>query len=224
MSNFSSYLVLPKKEEKLLIDVIFQVCIDVTKAEGGKLQVLKAIDDTFTTMQPSIIFAKLTEDIQKIASMLQTSQRNFSILHREMIQAERDRVIHDFQTDRSKVLITNLELTRLDIPAIAMVINYDLPLMITGSQMTGDAGAYLNRIGRCVRLNHHRGIAINLLEHPNDSMYMESIERYFVPSGRMTTDCHPNDIGGLMSKMESFFSSTSSDAEEEVVISVFDTS
>ncbi len=82
-------------------------------------------------------------------------------------------------------------------PAVAVVVNYDLPVQRLGSnKQVADEATYLHRIGRCGRFGR-RGTAINFLEKPDDFAVMEAIERHYSPEKRMTTDWDPTDIEGL---------------------------
>jgi superfamily II DNA/RNA helicase len=50
----------------------------------------------------------------------------------------------------SKLLITTNALARgVDVPAVAVVVNFNLPVKRTGSKTVADAETYLHRIGRC---------------------------------------------------------------------------
>lgn len=61
-----------------------------------------------------------------------------------------------------KVLITTNVLARgVDVPAVSLVVNYDMPTMGRGS--SPDPDTYLHRIGRTGRFGR-RGVAINLIE------------------------------------------------------------
>lgn len=48
------------------------------------------------------------------------------------------------------MLITTNALARgVDVPAVAVVVNYDLPIKRLGQRTVADAETYLHRIGRC---------------------------------------------------------------------------
>lgn len=95
------------------------------------------------------------------------------------------------------MLITTNALARgVDVPAVAVVVNYDLPVLHQGQRLVADEATYLHRIGRCGRFGR-RGTAINFLEKPIDFQILEDIERHYSPDRRMTTDWNPTDIEGL---------------------------
>ena len=97
-----------------------------------------------------------------------------------------------------QVLITTNALARgVDIPAVAVVVNFDLPTKRGKSgKMVADEETYLHRIGRCGRFGR-RGTAINFLEKKEDFEILDYIEKFYSPSGRMTTEWDATDIQGL---------------------------
>lgn len=194
-----AYLVTPRSTEELVLDVIFQVRMDVNRCAGGKLQVLKDVYD-FMTLQQSIVFVEMRRDADSVAGMMRAAGFEISVLHGELSPEDRDRVMDDFRAGRTKVLVTTNALARgVDVPAVAVVVNYDLPVVRTGGRGTpvaADEATYLHRIGRCGRFGR-RGTAINFLSTPEDFRILEEIERHYSPARRMTTDWDPNDIEGL---------------------------
>jgi ATP-dependent RNA helicase DDX19/DBP5 len=191
-----AYLVTPRSTEELVLDVIFQVRMDVNKCAGGKLQVLKDIYD-FLTLQQSIVFVEMKVEADKVAQMMTAAGFEVSTLHGELQPDQRDRVMNDFRSGRTKVLITTNVLARgVDVPAVAVVVNYDLPTRRMGNKLIADEATYLHRIGRCGRFGR-RGTAISFLEKPQDFAILDAIEQYFSPGKRMTTEWDPNNIEGL---------------------------
>ncbi len=192
-----AYLIKPATEEELVLDVIFQVRMDVTKCRGGKLQVLQDIYD-FLTIQQSIVFVERKADVNAIAAMMTNAGFEVSAIHGDLTPSERDTVMKAFREERTKVLITTNILARgIDIPSVAVVVNYDLPLrMVSKGVFEGDEATYLHRIGRCGRFGR-RGTAITFLESPQDHFFLEQIERHYNPKQRMTTEWDPNEIEEL---------------------------
>ncbi len=191
-----AYLVTPRSTEELVLDVIFQVRMDVTKCAGGKLQVLKDIYD-FLTLQQSIVFVERRTEADSVANMMRSAGFEVSTLHGDLQPQERDRVMDDFRAGRTKVLITTNALARgVDVPAVAVVVNYDLPVTRTGSKLVADQATYLHRIGRCGRFGR-KGTAISFLEKPEDFKILEDIENYYCRGKRMTHEWDATDIEGL---------------------------
>jgi ATP-dependent RNA helicase DDX19/DBP5 len=74
-----------------------------------------------------------------------------SVLHGAYEGTERDQLLDDFRSGRSKVLITTNVLARgIDVSTVSMVINYDIPMKGAGDT-THDTETYLHRIGRTGR-------------------------------------------------------------------------
>jgi ATP-dependent RNA helicase DDX6/DHH1 len=84
-----------------------------------------------------------------------------------MLQANRNRVFHDFRNGVCRNLVCSDLLTRgIDIQAVNVVINFDFPK---------NAETYLHRIGRSGRFGH-LGLAINLINW-DDRFNLYNIER-----------------------------------------------
>jgi len=199
--NPRAYLVTPRSKEELVLDVILQIRMDVNKAPGGKLQVLKDIYD-FMTVQQSIVFVEKKEEAENIARMMRTGGFEVSTLHGDLLPQERDRVMDEFRGGRTKVLITTNALARgVDVPAVAVVVNYDLPVTKEGHRFVGDPSTYLHRSGRCGRFGR-RGTVITFLQQPQDFQILENIERYFVPDRRISKEWDATDISGLTEVIE----------------------
>jgi ATP-dependent RNA helicase DDX19/DBP5 len=198
-----AYLVTPRSTEELVLDVIFQVRMDVNKCPGGKLQVLKDIYD-FMTLQQSIVFVEMRSGADQVARMMQQAGFEVSTLHGDLQGSERDRVMDDFRAGRTKVLITTNALARgVDVPAVAVVVNYDLPVTrLNAKTFVADEATYLHRIGRCGRFGR-RGTAINFLETPQDFKVMMDIEKHYSPEKPMTTEWDATDIEGLSDAIKS---------------------
>jgi len=96
------------------------------------------------------------------------TQRDFtvSIMHADMDQQECDRIMREFRSGSSQVLIsTTLIAHGIYMQQVPLVINYDLPQ---------NKENYLYRLGRCGRV----GVAINLVTN-QDVRLMKDIERRY---------------------------------------------
>jgi superfamily II DNA/RNA helicase len=90
-------------------------------------------------------------------------------LHRKYTCLDPDKVIAEFRDGVTKVLIATDVLARgIDVPAVTLVINYELPSSIEN---------YLHRIGRSGRFGR-KGVAINLVS-PRDKPVMKEIEEFY---------------------------------------------
>ena len=86
-----------------------------------------------------------------------------------MEQASRDKIMSEFRTGSSRVLITTDLLARgIDVQQVSLVINYDLPK---------DKENYIHRIGRGGRFGR-KGVAINFVTG-NDIAMLREIETFY---------------------------------------------
>lgn len=85
-----------------------------------------------------------------------------SVLHGAYEGSERDALLEEFRSGRSKVLITTNVLARgIDVSTVSMVINYDIPMKGAGDRMH-DTETYLHRIGRTGRFGRV-GVSITFI-------------------------------------------------------------
>jgi ATP-dependent RNA helicase DDX19/DBP5 len=186
----------PPSVEDLMLDVIFQVRMDVRKHRGGKLGILKDIYD-FMTIEQSIVFVERRDTANQVAESLKRDGLEVSVLHSELEREMRDHVMEDFRRGDSKVLITTNVLARgVDVPSVAVVVNYDIPIERVEGVTVADTANYLHRIGRCGRFGR-LGTAINFISSESDERLMIQIEKFYRPKQRITTEWDPNDIEGL---------------------------
>jgi translation initiation factor 4A len=90
-------------------------------------------------------------------------------MHADLDQKERDRIMREFRSGSSRVLISTDLLARgIDVQQVSLVINYDLPANIEN---------YLHRIGRSGRFGR-KGVAINFITN-SDVRNMRDIEAYY---------------------------------------------
>jgi len=113
-------------------------------------------------------------------------EANFTIssMHGEMAQKDREKVMLEFRSGATRVLITTDIWGRgLDVQQVSLVINYDLPI---------NKEFYIHRIGRSGRFGR-KGVAINLVTD-DDMKILRDIETYY----RTIIDEMPANIGDLM--------------------------
>ena len=85
-----------------------------------------------------------------------------SALHGAFEGSDRDRLLDEFRTGKSKVLITTNVLARgIDVSSVSMVINYDIPMKGRGDSEP-DPETYLHRIGRTGRFGRI-GVSISFV-------------------------------------------------------------
>ena len=94
-------------------------------------------------LQQVIVFTATREDTSRIAQNCQQQGFASVALSGELLQAQRNAVMQSFSRQQQQVLVTTDVASRgLDIPSVALVINFDLPKT---------ADEYIHRIGRTGR-------------------------------------------------------------------------
>lgn len=164
------------KRETLSLDRIQQYYID-TGSKPERYNILVEIYELLTLGQ-SIIFVRTRAEAANLTQRLRNEGHAVSVLYGgEMTPDERDRVIDEFKSGTTRVLITTNVLSRgVDVLAVSAVINYDLPTDRTGT--IADPETYLHRIGRTGRFGR-KGIAINFVYDQDSKNILNKIEKYY---------------------------------------------
>lgn len=90
-----------------------------------------------------IVFVNRTYTAELITRMLSKLDINVTLLNSDLRQADRTLSYHRFRSGAVRVLVaTDVALRGLDIPQVAMVVNYDLP---------ADPDDFIHRVGRTAR-------------------------------------------------------------------------
>lgn len=119
----------------------------------------------------TIIFVKTKYGTEKLADKLSRLGIKSDVIHGDLRQNRRDRVIRNYRDKKFQVLVaTDLAARGLDVPHIELVINYDMP------QCPED---YLHRIGRTARAGAS-GKAVSLVT-PSDNGKWRAISRFMNP-------------------------------------------
>jgi len=104
----------------------------------------------------AIVFCRTRREASRLSDQLYRKGYRVQALHAGFTQAQRDRAINDFRSDRLSLLIaTDVAARGLDIEGITHIINYDVPM---------DAPVYFHRIGRTARKGED-GTAITLVSY-----------------------------------------------------------
>ena len=123
-----------------------------------------------------IVFVHTREAVDTLAAMLTANGHSVSSLHGRMEEKNRDKVLLDFHAGTSRILITTNVLSRgIDVPAVTLVIQYDMPVMKGG---VADPETYLHRVGRTGRFGR-KGVALNLIHDDKEMKVLKQIEVYF---------------------------------------------
>ncbi|CAI1815021.1 hypothetical protein SEUBUCD646_0B01560 [Saccharomyces eubayanus] len=156
------------KRDEISLEGIKQYVVNVDK-EDWKFDTLCDIYDSLTITQ-CVIFCNTKKKVDWLSQRL--TQSNFAVvsMHGDMKQEERDKVMNDFRTGHSRVLIsTDVWARGIDVQQVSLVINYDLPEIIEN---------YIHRIGRSGRFGR-KGVAINFITKA-DSAKLREIEQFYV--------------------------------------------
>jgi len=114
-----------------------------------------------------LVFIRKKELADEVAKELNLSGLKTSVIHGDRSSGERSRALEGFREGKVRVLVaTDIAARGLDIPALEVVINYDIP------HVTGD---YIHRIGRTGRAGA-KGLAITLIS-PSETAALKDVER-----------------------------------------------
>ncbi len=120
------------------------------------------------TFEKALVFTNTREGAVALGNHLMGAGQRVAVLHGELDQRERNRVMGLLHSGRVGILIaTDLAARGLDVPGVQRVINFDIP-------RSGDD--YLHRSGRTGRAGEP-GVALSLVSK-SDWNHMESITRY----------------------------------------------
>ena len=112
------------------------------------------------------------------------NQFTVSAIHGDMDQEARDKVMDEFRSGTSRVLIaTDLWGRGIDVQQVSLVICYDLP---TNREL------YIHRIGRSGRFGR-KGVAINFVRNEDKSL-LRDIEQFYSTQ----IDEMPANVGDLL--------------------------
>ncbi len=101
-----------------------------------------------------------------------------SALHGAFEGQNRDALLDDFRTGKSKVLITTNVLARgIDVSSVSMVVNYDIPMKGMGD-VQPDAETYIHRIGRTGRFGRV-GVSITFVHDRASYSALAQIANHF---------------------------------------------
>jgi ATP-dependent RNA helicase RhlE len=141
-----------------------QIIYPVTKEK--KTELLSYIIGS-RNYQQVLVFARKKEVADEVNKELNLSGLKSAVIHGGKSSGERARALAGFKEGKFRVLVaTDIAARGLDIPALRVVMNYDIP------HVTGD---YIHRIGRTGRAGA-QGLAITLLS-PTEMVALKDVER-----------------------------------------------
>ncbi|MBP6345984.1 ATP-dependent RNA helicase DbpA [Neisseriaceae bacterium CLB008] len=130
--------------------------IEQYMVELEKNQRLELVAQLLSKHQPEscVVFCNTKSDCQKVEAHLNQRNMDALALHGDLEQRDRDQVLLRFANHSCRVLVaTDVAARGLDIPNLAMVINYEL---------AHDPEIYVHRIGRTGRAGE-KGLAVSFV-------------------------------------------------------------
>lgn len=150
------------------------------------------------TVGQCIIFVHTRDSVDRLARMLEENGHTVSSLHGRMEEKNRDKVLNDFREGTTRFLITTNVLARgVDVPAVTLVIQFDVPVNKGGSC---DPETYLHRVGRTGRFGRP-GCALSLIGDAKEMAVLKQIEVYFSREGLLQEipgDTDPEEFEKLL--------------------------
>lgn len=117
--------------------------------------------------QRVLVFVRKKEVADEVTKELNLSGLKSSVIHGSKSSGERSRALEGFKEGKIRILVaTDIAARGLDIPNLAVVMNYDIP------HVTGD---YIHRIGRTGRAGA-KGLAITLIS-PTEMAALKDVEK-----------------------------------------------
>merc|ERR1712050_505998 len=128
------------------------------------------------TIGQAMIFCQTRKTASWLVEKMTKDGHAVALLSGELTVEERIQVLDRFRDGLEKILITTNVMSRgIDIEQVTIVVNFDLPVDVTGK---ADCETYLHRIGRTGRFGKHV-LAINLVDGPKSMMVLKDIESHF---------------------------------------------
>lgn len=155
------------KRDEVTLDAIRQFYVSVDK-EQWKFDTLCDLYDSMTITQ-AVIFCNNRKKVDWLTQKMRAANFPIAAIHGEMQQKDRDSIMEDFRSGKSRQLIaTDLVGRGLDVNSVSLVINYDVP---TSKEF------YIHRIGRSGRFGR-KGVAINFVTS-DDAALLRGIEKHY---------------------------------------------
>ena len=124
------------------VETVRQMYCEVAQQDklSAMMELLDAIDDG----EQTLVFRRRQMDVEWLVRALKRKGVAVEAIHGGLPQGERNAVMQAFRDGKLKLLVsTNLTSRGIDVPAVAHVINYDIPEQVE---------EYVHRIGRTARM------------------------------------------------------------------------
>jgi len=186
------------KKENLTLSTVKQTYIDV----GDEHKKTRQLCDLYGALNvgQSIIFVNTRKMAFDLAKSMKEEGHAVTLIcgtqnsgPEQIDIAYRDRIMNQFRTGVTKVLVATDVLARgIDVPAVTLVVNYEMPTSWTHGRGEPDYENYMHRIGRTGRFGL-RGVAVNLISS-HERQLMESVKNYY--------QCSITELSGDAEEME----------------------
>jgi len=154
-------------KEEITLEGISQYFVNV-EYEDWKLNTLIDLYEQLTISQ-ALIYCNTRKMVEWLSEELNKRDFSVSCFHAELSQDERDVLMKEFRSGKSRVMVTTDILSRgIDIQQVSMVFNYELP---------SKRESYIHRIGRSGRFGR-KGVAINFITNETIG-HMQYIQRFY---------------------------------------------
>jgi translation initiation factor 4A len=155
------------KQEELTLQGINQFYINCER-EQWKYETLCDLYNDINITQ-AVIFCNARRKVDWLTDKMTRDNFTVSATHGSLDPADRRKIMEEFRTGSSRVLITTDLLARgIDVQQVSVVINYDLPR---------NKENYLHRIGRSGRFGR-KGLAINFVTE-DDIRELRELEKFY---------------------------------------------
>jgi len=155
------------KQEELTLQGINQFYVNCEK-EQWKYETLCDLYNDINITQ-AVIFCNARRKVDWLTDRMSRDNFTVSATHGSVNPEDRRKIMEEFRTGSSRVLITTDLLARgIDVQQVSVVINYDLPR---------NKENYLHRIGRSGRFGR-KGLAINFVTQ-EDMRELRELERFY---------------------------------------------
>ena len=176
-------------EESEPVETVRQMYCEV--AQRDKLKALIKVINTIEHWEQTLVFRRTKEDVDWLVRLLKRQGIPAEAIHGGLRQGERNAVMQAFRDGKLKLLVsTNLTSRGIDVPAVAHVINYDIPEQVE---------EYVHRVGRTARMGRE-GTAMTFVSEW-DFEYFDAIRDHVggenLEEVRLAMDAQPAQGGGV---------------------------
>lgn len=169
----SNPVIIRLRREEETLDNIRQMYVEChTKEEK-----YQAISNIYSIpVGQSMFFCHTKATASWLASRMKKDGHQIALLTGDLTPEERLNVLGRYREGKERVLIcTNVLARGIDVDAVTLVVNYDLPKLMDGH---ADCETYLHRIGRTGRFGK-TGNAINIVDSDSSMKLLKEIEKHF---------------------------------------------